>query len=195
LVINNDILNKINTIGYWGDIAKLSLINGTQIFVEEDLSVSDIIENNAEDINYTIEQIEKNPIEFFNELFISIKTYVDNNPSIKYSSKFIFWLISIYITVLITNKMSNTTDEKSIVNQTFNSYTINNYSDEKLDFKINCKSISLKNLPRDNSKSVYNFIKNDKVKILKDSLKWAFVIKENSVETGWIRKEYLDLKK
>jgi hypothetical protein len=35
---------------------------------------------------------------------------------------------------------------------------------------------------------------NDKVKILKDSLKWALVIKENSVETGWIRKEYLNLK-
>ena len=120
---------------------------------------------------------------------------MDNNPSIKYSVKIITFIVSIYITVLITNSLSNTNDEKPTANQIINSYTTNNFYTEELSYKINCKSISLKNHPRDNSKSVSNVFKNAKVKILKDSLKWAFVIKENSVETGWIRKEFLDYKK
>ena len=157
--------------------------------------VSEIIENNFEDINDAIEQIEKNPIEFFNKIVVYIKSYMDNNPSIKYSVKIITFIVSIYITVLITNSLSNTNDEKPTANQIINSYTTNNFYTEELSYKINCKSISLKNHPRDNSKSVSNVFKNDKVKILKDSLKWAFVIKENSVETGWIRKEFLDYKK
>ncbi|PST44625.1 hypothetical protein CYV15_02665 [Riemerella anatipestifer] len=193
--INNAIFDKINSVGYWGNIAKLSLINGSQIFIDDDeLFVSEIIENNFEDINNAIEEIEENPIEFFNKIVVYIKSYMDNNPSIKYSGKIITFIVSIYITVLITNSLSNTNDEKPTVNQVFNSYTINNHSTGNINFKVNCKSISLKNYPRDNSKSVSILFKNDKVKILKDSLKWVFVIKENSVETGWIRKEFLNYK-
>lgn len=71
--INNTIFNKINSVGYWGNIAKLSLINGSQIFIDDDeLFVSDIIENNIDVINENIQNIENNPIEFFNYLFQSI---------------------------------------------------------------------------------------------------------------------------
>jgi hypothetical protein len=192
--LNSGVFDKINSVGYWGNIAKLSLINGTQIFIDdEEILDSEIISNNIEVINHTIEQIEKNPIEFFNDIVLSIKTYMDNNPSVKYSSKLIAFIVSVYITILITNLMTN--NDKPTINQNFNSYTVNNYSNENLSFKINCKSISLKNHPRDNSKSIFVLFKKDNIKILKDSLKWAFVIKENSIETGWIRKEYLDLKK
>jgi hypothetical protein len=191
--LNNDIFEKINSASYWGNIAKLSLINGVNIFDDDEISVSDVITDNFDDINHAIEQIEKNPIEFFNNIVVSIKTYMDNNPAIKYSAHLVGFIISIYITVLITNSLSNPNDNKPEVHQI--SYTINNNSTKDLILKINCKSISLKNFPRDNSKSVHNLSKNDKVKILKDSLKWAFVIKENSVETGWIRKEYLNFSK
>ena len=62
--INNTIFNKINSVGYWGNIAKLSLINGSQIFIDDDeLFVSDIIENNIDVINENIQNIENNPIE------------------------------------------------------------------------------------------------------------------------------------
>ena len=67
--INNAIFDKINSVGYWGNIAKLSLINGSQIFIDnKEFFVSEIIENNFEDINDAIEQIEKNPIEFLIKL-------------------------------------------------------------------------------------------------------------------------------
>lgn len=192
--INNAIFDKINSFGYWGNIAKLSLINGSQIFIDdEELYVSDIIENNIDVINDNIQVIENNPIEFFNHLFQSIKTYMDKNPSIKYSSRFVTFLLVSLIMPIIVARFTQDTREKPTINKIINSYTTNNYFTENLNFKVNCKSLSLKNLPRDNSKSVCALSKNDKVKILKDSLRWAFVIKENSVETGWIRKEYLDL--
>ena len=195
--INNTIFDKINSIGYWGDIARQSLINGNHIFNDGERLVSEVITNNIENVNETIAQIEKAPLEFFNSIFISIKTYMDNNPSVKYSAQFVTFIISIYITVIITNYLSSSSDDdKPQVNQVFNSYTIiENKDQDDPTFKINCKSASLKNYPRNDSKTVCNLLKNEKVKVLKDSLKWAFVIKENSVETGWIRKEFLNLSK
>lgn len=195
--INNTIFDKINSIGYWGDIARQSLISGNHIFNDNEVLISEVITNNIENVNETIAQIEKAPLEFFNNIFISIKTYMDNNPSVKYSAQFVAFIISIYITVIITNYLSSSSDDdKPQVNQVFNSYTIveNKYQDDPA-FKINCKSASLKNHPRNDSKTVCNLLKNEKVKVLKDSLKWAFVIKENTVETGWIRKEFLNLSK
>ncbi|TDX84605.1 SH3 domain-containing protein [Epilithonimonas xixisoli] len=193
IIINNGILDKINSVGYWGNIAKLSLLNITQVSTyEEDIADSQIISNNIEVINQTIEEIEKNPIEFFNNLVIFIKTYIDKNPSVKYTARFILFFISLYITALITNEMSKNSDEKPTVNN----ITINNYYNKDNEkFKINCKFIDLKNFPRDNSKSLHRLVNNDRLIVLKDSLKWAFVIKENSIETGWIRKEHLKIVK
>lgn len=193
--INNAIFDKINSIGYWGNIAKLSLINGSQIFIDdEELYVSDIIENNIDVINDNIQIIENKPLEFFNYLFETVKAYIDKNSSIKYSSGFVKWLLATIIIPILVTKLTQENNENPTVNQISHSFTTNIFYTEELFYKVNCKSISLKNLPRDNSKSVCTLAKNDKVKILKDSLKWAFVMKENSVETGWIRKEYLNLK-
>ncbi|MFK7113788.1 hypothetical protein V3468_04975 [Flavobacterium oreochromis] len=193
--IYTKIFDKIYPSNSWSNIVKLALLDEIQdAIIEDDLvNVISDISNNIDVINYNLENIDKNPIEFFNNICVSIKSYMDNNPSIKYSSIFIFWLISTIIIPILINNLQSNEEGKANDNQTSKSFNVtNNYYTNSIIAKINIESVSLKNYPRDKSKTVCIFKINDKVRILKDSLKWALVIKENSIESGWIRKENLD---
>lgn len=189
---NSEAYRKLSSTGYWGDIAKYSFINSSALILQDERikGNTDLLED-IEIINNTINEIENNPIEFFNNLFDFVKAFMEDNPAVKYSSFFILYLITNYYLPLIL-----TTDdvEKVIVNQVYNYNVINNFDDEDVLLEINCNSAFLKNHPRDKSKNIYKLLEHDKIRVLKDSLKWAFVIKENSLESGWIRKEFLNLK-
>lgn len=193
--VNTEIFDKIYSTSSWSSIAKLAILDEFQYALDEDdlENVISDISNNIDVINSCLENIDKDPIAFFNNICTSIKSYMDKNPSVKYSSIFIFWLISTIIIPILLSKVESKEENKSEEIQVSDSYNItNNYYPSSITAKINSESISLKNYPRDKSKTVYFFKKNDEVRILKDSLKWALVIKENSIESGWIRKENLD---
>lgn len=197
--INTEILNKIDSSNYWSNVAKLGILDKFQAVINEN-ELEDVLLNisdNIDLINSNLESIDRNSIEFFNNVCFSIKSYIDKNPSIKYSSIFIIWLISTLIIPILLNKDNiPSNDENKSINIEVSSIntTNNNYSNSVI-AKINVKTALLKNFPRDKSKTVYQFKKNEEVQILKDSLKWALVIKTNSIESGWIRKEYLTFKK
>jgi hypothetical protein len=193
--VYKDILNKIHSTNYWGNLTKLVILDELNSASNEDEleNVMSNISDNIDTINLSLEDIDKDPIAFFNNICLSIKSYMDNNPSVKYSSYFIFWLISTIIIPILLSKAESSEEKKSGEIQISNNYNItNNYYSNSIIAKINTKSVSLKNYPRDKSKTVHLFKKNDKVRVLKDSLKWALVIKENSIEAGWIRKEFLN---
>lgn len=190
--INTELLDKISSDYYWSYVFKISLINEFDK-IENNDELNDFVINvaeNLDDINISLEEINNNPVNFFNEIFISLKDYINNNPSIKYSSKFIIWLISIIIIPILLNKFYENGKKDVILDINI---TNNNYFSNDLKFgKININDVPIKNFPRNSSKTVYNFNKHDKVQILKDSLKWALIIKINSIESGWVRKEYLN---
>lgn len=190
----NEVSNKIRTIGYWGDLVKASLIyEATQNFNDETFHKGfEDIENNIDIINSNIEQIENNPIEFFNSIFLIVKDYIDKNPSIKYSTKFIFFLIMSIVTPIIINKLSNNTDPAVFIQVTNN--ITNNYNNTP-SFIINSDSIFIKSLPRQDAKDVFQVYKDDELKILKENRIWVLVIKINTADSGWIKKENLHLLK
>jgi hypothetical protein len=193
--VYKDVLNKIHSTNYWGNLTKLVILDELNSASNEDEleNVMSNISDNIDTINLSLEDIDKDPIAFFNNICLSIKSYMDNNPSVKYSSYFIFWLISTIIIPILLSKAESSEENKSGEIQISNNYNItNNYYSNSTIAKINTKFVSLKNYPRDKSKTVHFFKKNDKVRVLKDSLKWALVIKENSIESGWIRKEFLN---
>lgn len=196
--VNSEIFNKINTLSYWSNIAKLAILDELQSILEEDELEDAVlnIANNIDIINSNLESIDKDPIAFFNNICFSIKAYMDKNLSIKYSSNTIFWIITTILIPVILNKLLADDENKSNQIQISNSFnTTNNYYTNSTVARININSALLKNFPRDKSKTVYQFIMNDEVIILKDSLKWVLVIKTNSIESGWIRKEYLNFTK
>lgn len=191
--INTEIFNKINSLNYWGGVAKLVILDEFQSVLDED-ELEDVvlnISNNIDLINSNLENIDNDPIVFFNNICLSIKSYMDSNPSVKYSSLFILWLISTFLIPILLNKIESNNGTQ--ISNSFN--TTNNYYTNSTSAKINTKCAFIKNFPRDKSKTVYQFLKNENVTILKDSLKWALIIKTNSIESGWIRKEYLNFTK
>jgi hypothetical protein len=181
-IFGNKFVEQLNSIHYWGQIANISLYNDIQSFEEEELEIL------SQELS--IEDLNANPIEIFNQVAIRIESYIKENTSIKLSSNFVIWIIStIIVPIILTKCLSNNNSTPQITN------IVNNYYiDSGTNAKINQK-ISLRNHPRDKSQAMFSLQKNDEVKILKDSLKWCFVIKINTVESGWIRKEYLKLAK
>ncbi|UPF18695.1 hypothetical protein, partial [Flavobacterium psychrophilum] len=176
--VNTEIFNKIDSLNYWSGIAKLAILDEFQSVLDED-ELEDVvlnISNSIDLINSNLENIDKDPIAFFNNICISTKAYMDSNPSVKYSSLFIFWLISTILIPILMNKMES--NDGVQISNSFNT-TNNYYTNTSVVAKINLKSALIKNFPRDKSKTIYQFTKNENVTILKDSLKWALVIKTN----------------
>lgn len=189
--LNTEILEKISS-NYWGNIAKIAILDEFQSALNDD-GLEDVvlnISNNIDIINANLHDIDENSLAFFNKICVSVKSYIDENPSIKYSALFVFWLIG---TILIPILLTKNDDSKPAKIQVCNEFkTTNNFYPKSVLARINKKSVMMKNFPRDKSKTVNYLEKDEEVSILKDSLKWALVIKTNSIQAGWIRKEYLN---
>ncbi|AMA49981.1 SH3 domain-containing protein [Flavobacterium covae] len=200
--ISDEILNKINSETYWNEMFKISIVNNLQSSTINEQSNNEVpnelifeVSNNLDVINSNLDEINRDTLKFFNEICLSIKKIIDENPSIKYSAQFIFWLIGVIIIPTILNQIQNSSEKTTKEININNNFSINNtYTNIKIAI-INIEEVNIKNFPRDKSKTTYILKKNEQVQILKDSLKWALVIKNNSVESGWIRKEYLNFMK
>lgn len=191
--LNTEILEKISS-NYWGNFAKLAILDEFQSALNDD-ELEDVvlnISNNIDVINANLHNIEEDSLAFFNDICISVKSYIDKNPSIKYSGVFILWLISSILIPILLTKNDDSKPTKIQVSNEFK--TTNNFYPNSVVARVNLKSVMMKNFPRDKSKTINYLEKDEEVNILKDSLKWALVIKTNSVQSGWIRKEYLNFK-
>ncbi|OCW73219.1 SH3 domain-containing protein [Elizabethkingia anophelis] len=187
--LNKDLATILDSFDYWGEIIKISFYKEFQEInnIEEINILIDKLNSDNKNTKSNIEEAKKNPLELFNTIFIATKSYVDANPSIKYSAIFMIWFIStIIIPITIANFGQNNTPSIQIVNNYANNITI---------ASVDTESLSLKNHPRDKSKNIHFLKKNDKVQVLKDSIKWCLVIKANTIESGWVRKEYLTFSK
>lgn len=197
--ISDEILNKIKSESYWNEMFKISIVNNLQSSIIHEQSKNEVpnelileVSNNLDVINSNLDEINRDTLRFFNEICLSIKKIIDENPSIKYSAQFIFWLIGVIIIPTILNQIQNSSEKSTTEININNNFSINNtYTNIKIGI-INVKEVNIKNFPRDKSRTTFIFKKNEQVQILRDSLKWALVIKNNSVESGWIRKEYLN---
>ncbi|MFK7059520.1 SH3 domain-containing protein [Flavobacterium oreochromis] len=197
--ISDEILNKIKSESYWNEMFKISIVNNLQSSIIHEQSKNEVpnelileVSNNLDVINSNLDEINRDTLRFFNEICLSIKKIIDENPSIKYSAQFIFWLIGVIIIPTILNQIQNSSEKSTTEININNNFSINNtYTNIKIGI-INVKEVNIKNFPRDKSRTTFIFKKNEQVQILRDSLKWALVIKNNSIESGWIRKEYLN---
>ncbi len=81
----------------------------------------------AEVIESNLQAINRNPIEIFNRIVVSVKSYMEENPSVKVTANFIIWFITTVlipvIVTIITSKMLENDDDKNRAVQIIN----NNY--------------------------------------------------------------------
>jgi|GEM_PF-6377110 len=192
-IFDNQLIERIQSINYWGELASATLSSTTisDISDIEQNLASDDLQLYAEEIESNLQEIYKNPIEIFNKIVVSIKFYIEENPSVKVTATFIAWfittvLVPVIITIL-TSKYLESEDDKNNTVQIINQ----NYNATSKSRAITKSEIALKNLPRNNSKDMFVLNFGDEVEILRENKKWCFVIKINTVETGWVRKQNL----
>ncbi|WNI38860.1 MULTISPECIES: SH3 domain-containing protein [unclassified Chryseobacterium] len=179
-LLDNEILKKINSIGYWAQVASILVNETIQIPNSEEIEIL------AQELANHAEELDESSLEIFNNLVISIKNYIVSNPSIKYSGLFILFLIQQILVPIILEKIKGESQNSPTTVQ-----IINNYNNNNILAKANQKC-SIRNYPKNSSKEIFILQENDQVEILKDNIKWCLVIKTNTAETGWIRKEYLN---
>ncbi|REC59376.1 hypothetical protein DRF65_26500 [Chryseobacterium pennae] len=180
-LLNNQVLNRINPIGYWTQLASISLNDVIQLPNDEEIEIL------AQELANRAEELDDSSLEIFNNLVTSIKNYIVNNPSIKYSGLFILFLIQQIIVPIILEKIKGESQKTPTTVQIINNYS----SNSNILVKANQKC-SIRNYPKDSSKEIFTLQENNQVEILKDNIKWCLVIKTNTAETGWVRKEYLN---
>lgn len=178
---NNEVLNKINSIGYWAQLASISLNDAIQLPNDEEIELIN------QELAIYAEELDESSLEIFNKVVISIKNYIVSNPSIKYSGLFILFLIQQILVPIILEKIKGGSQNSPATVQIINNYNSNNNILAKANQKC-----SIRNYPKDSSKEIFILQENDQVEILKDNIKWCLVIKTNTAETGWVRKEYLN---
>ncbi|WP_336963251.1 SH3 domain-containing protein [Chryseobacterium contaminans] len=178
-LLNNQSLNRINSIGYWTQLASISLNNAIQLPNDEEIELIN------QELAVHAEELDESSLEIFNNLVASVKNYIVSNPSVKYSGLVILFLIQQFLVPIILEKIKGESQNTPTTVQ-----IINNYSSNIL-AKANQKC-SIRNYPKDSSKEIFILQENDQVEILKDNIKWCLVIKTNTAETGWVRKEYLN---
>ncbi|WP_419870593.1 SH3 domain-containing protein [Chryseobacterium sp. CT-SW4] len=180
-LLDSEIFNKINSIGYWTQLASISLNEAIQIPTREEIEIlTQELENHAE-------ELDESSLEIFNNLVTSIKNYIVSNPSIKYSGLFILFLIQQILVPIILEKIKGENQNSPTTVQIINNYNNNSNILAKANQKC-----SIRNYPKNSSKEIFILQENDQVEILKDNIKWCLVIKTNTAETGWVRKEYLN---
>ncbi|AZB33996.1 SH3 domain-containing protein [Chryseobacterium bernardetii] len=192
-IFDNQLIERIQSINYWGELASATILNrmdSTSTDIANSLTADDL-QLYAEVIESNLQAINRNPIEIFNRIVVSVKSYMEENPSVKVTANFIIWFITTVlipvIVTIITSKMLENDDDKNRAVQIIN----NNYYVTPKSRADILTDIGLKNLPRNDSKDMFLLHKGDELEILKKNQKWSFVIKINTIETGWVRNEYL----
>ncbi|MDR6459263.1 hypothetical protein J2786_002370 [Chryseobacterium vietnamense] len=180
-LLNSKTFNKITSIGYWTQVASISLNETIQIPNSEEIEIL------AQELANHAEELDERSLEIFNNLVTSIKNYIVNNPSIKYSGLFILFLIQQILVPIILDKIKGESQNSPTTVQIINNYDSNN----NILVKAN-QECSIRNYPKDSSKEMFILQENDQVEILKDNIKWCLVIKINTAESGWVRKEHLN---
>ncbi|MDC8105490.1 SH3 domain-containing protein [Chryseobacterium sp. B21-037] len=191
-IFDNELIEKINSIGYWGQVANISLYEAVEASGgnrEIGMLTAELGINN-ESINLDLEELDRTSLEIFNNLIATIKNYITANPSVKYSAIFILFVIQQILVPIILEKIKGENEITPIAVQVTNNY----YGDKNVIAKV-IRPSSMRNYPRNSSKEMFVLQENDQVEVLKDNVKWCLVIKTNTAMTGWVRKEYLNFSK
>lgn len=179
-------LNTVANISRWSDLAKISILHNFESILEEDnyeVLVSEFNDNiNA--VSCNIEEFDKNLIYHINNFLNFFSNYLKENPIPNLS----FYVFQTLLLAYIGNIIFSNSEPTLNVN---NNITINQTIRNGIVAKVNINSLDLRSFARNNSKKVGILAKNTEVEILKDSIKWTFVIEKNTTKTGWVRKEYL----
>ncbi len=186
----NLIQDNFKDIGINSEIATIAFlenINEQVVNLSED-EINDLSIDTANFIN--------NSIIKSNLLVIIVTNYLNDNPSIKFSIKMIYRILSIILGAYIGSLFSNNSEKdkpKEIV--TINNYisSISDKSTELYSYKINSDNALLKNSNSNNSRTVAKLKLNTEIIILKNNRKWVYVfVKNDQIISGWVRKEFID---
>lgn len=181
-----EIFEKIYNNDHWSNLAKISVLYNLETVVEDENIEEFISEfnDNIETINSNVEEFDENLIYHINNFLIGFRAYLKENPIANIS----FYVFQSLLLTYIGSVLFSTTETNINID---NSITINQVIEDKVFAKVNTDSLYLKSFARDNSKKVGCLLKNTEVEVLKDNIKWAFVIEKNTTNTGWVRKESL----
>ena len=113
---------------------------------------------------------------------------MERNPLAKVS----FYIFQTLLLAYVGTKIFSPTepDITYINNNTYISQPIRN----EISAIVNVEGLNVRSYARNNAKRIGLLSKNTEVEILKDNLKWVFIFEKNTMQSGWVRKEYLKYK-
>ncbi len=168
-------INKINDLNKWSDFAKISILQNLEIAIENDSfkEVLSDVNDNIDTINSNVEEFDKNIVYHINNFLNFFTNYLKENPISNLSFYVFQTLLLAYIGNVLFSNYEPTINNNIVINQTIRNQPI---------AKVNTDSLDLRNFARDDSKIVGNLTKDTEVEILKDSIKWTFIIEKNTTQ-------------
>ena len=182
-----DLMNSVHNTPQWSELAKLAIITNLESSIDYENYEEIITEfnSNIDDINSNVQEFDRNLIFHINKFIEIFSNYLKVNKIANLSFYVFQTLLFAYLgSILFSNSEPNTIITNNII--------VNNVVRDKVIAKVNIEKLNLRNYARNKSKIVGVITKDIEVEILKDSIKWAFIIEMNTTNTGWVRKEYLN---
>lgn len=178
-------INKLHDLNRWSDFAKISILQNLEIAIENDNfeEVLSDVNDNIDTINSNVEEFDKNLVYHINNFLNFFTNYLKENPISNLSFYVFQTLLFAYIGNVLFSNSEPVINNNIVVNQAIRIETI---------AKVNTDCLDLRNFARNDSKVVGSLTKDTEVEILKDSIKWTFIIEKSTTQTGWVRKEYLN---